>query len=75
MHQNLRKGVPIMAADGHELGKVKEIRGAYFKVNAPMAADYWLACDAVSGESGEGVRVSFAREHLDANKYPEPATI
>ena len=75
MHQNLRHGASITASDGEHLGTVKEIRGAYFKVDAPMAPDYWLPCDVIAGDSNEGVRVSFAKESLDENKYPEPATV
>ena len=33
MHSNLMNGTTIYAADGKELGTVKEIRGAYFKVD------------------------------------------
>ena len=75
MHSNLMNGTTVYAADGKELGTVKEIRGAYFKVDAPMARDYWLACDAVRSTPGERVTVAFTEDLLDANKQPEPAAV
>jgi hypothetical protein len=75
MHANLRTGCSVLTADGDQLGTVKEVRGDYFKVDAPMATDYWLACDAVAGETGDAVRVHFTKDMLDQNKYAEPARI
>ena len=75
MHANLREGCPVITSDGEELGKVKEVRGDLFKVNASMAPDYWLACDSVTTDATSTVRVSFTKDQLDAHKRPEPATV
>jgi hypothetical protein len=41
-------GCPIFTQDGNHIGEVKEIRGRYFKVDAPMRPDYWLSRNAVA---------------------------
>ena len=43
-------GCPVFTADGDEIGRVKEIRGRYFKVDAPMRPDYWLIYDVLTGD-------------------------
>ncbi len=74
MHTNLRKGDPIVASDGQELGTLKEVRGDYFKVNTMMAPDYWLPCSCVSGSGTDGsVAVTFAKDQLDHYRSKEPA--
>lgn len=75
MHSNLMAGTVVLSSDGEALGKIKEIRGGYFKVDAPMARDFWLACESVATEAGDAVRVAFSKETLEANKQPEPAQV
>jgi hypothetical protein len=73
MHSNIREGTPILTFDGERLGEVKEIRGDFFKVDAPMAPDYWLACDCVTADGGNNLRVSFTKDQVDTYKRGEPA--
>ena len=62
-------GSEVYTMDGDKLGTVKEIQGAYFKVDAPMSMDYWLACECVRGGSlGDRTEVSFAKSELDTYK-------
>ncbi len=62
-------GCEIYSADGDKLGTVKEVQGAYFKVDAPMQPDYWLACDCVrGGTAGNRVEVAFQKSELDTYK-------
>ena len=75
MHSNLMNGTTVFASDGKDLGTVKEVRGDYFKIDAPIAKDYRLSCDAVTEAPGGRVSVAFAHDLLDANKQPEPATV
>jgi hypothetical protein len=66
-------GVPVRTSDGKELGKVKEVVGDCFKVDAPMQPDYWLANDAVIGNSTDGgVKLRFDRQQLDEAKHEGP---
>jgi hypothetical protein len=64
-----RIGCDVYTMDGDRLGTVKEVQGAYFKVDAPMSMDYWLACDCVRGGSGgDRVEVAFAKSELGTYK-------
>lgn len=74
MHANLRKGCPVFTSDGEELGQVKEVQGDYFKVDASMKPDYWLACSSVRTDTTSDVRVSFRKDQLDTYKRSEPAS-
>ena len=75
MHSNLMSGTTVYASDGRELGTVKEVRGTYFKIDAPLARDYWLSCDIVQQAPGGRISVAFTHDLLEANKQPEPATV
>jgi len=68
MNQRITEGQPVYDADGNELGTVKEVRGSYFKVDAPMAPDYWLRSDALSATGADGGIVVMA----GAEHYSEP---
>ncbi|MGK2964697.1 MAG: DUF2171 domain-containing protein [Tepidiformaceae bacterium] len=72
MHTNLATDTTIYTSDGEDIGKVKEVRGDLFKVNAAMQPDYWLPCATVATTDVEGVRVSFPKSALDANKREGP---
>jgi hypothetical protein len=62
-------GADIYTSDGDRLGKVKEVRGAYFKVDAPMHTDYWLGTECIrGGSSGGRVTVVFDKDHVEDYK-------
>ena len=67
-------GLPIYTEDGSEIGKVKEIRGRYFKVDAPMASDYWLREDCVGSARGGEIRLAVPHDRLDDYKVNESET-
>ena len=63
-------GCEVYTADGSKLGTIKEVQGVYFKVDAPMATDYWLANECVRGAGmGNRVDVSFDKGELDKHKH------
>lgn len=69
----IRIGAPVHTQDGKDLGKVKEVVGGCFKVDAPLRKDYWLANDCVIGNSSDGgVTLSFARDQLETAKQEGP---
>jgi len=70
VNQRIMKGQAVYDADGNELGTVTEVRGAYFKVDAPMQPDYWLRSDALSTTAkDEGLTVI-----ADAQRYDNADT-
>ncbi len=48
-----RIGSPVHARGGEVVGRVKEVREGWFKVNAPGQPDYWLGAELV-GSQDEG---------------------
>jgi hypothetical protein len=65
-------GERVVTSDGDELGKVKELSGSCFKVDASMQPDYWLATDCIATNTGAEVRLSFAKDRLGDAKVDGP---
>jgi len=65
-------GSPVFTQDGSEIGKVKEIHGQFFKVDAPFQPDYWLSEDHLASDSGSHVRLSFTEDRLSDYKLGDP---
>lgn len=63
-HSGLIEGAPVYGQNGDELGKIKEVRGQYFKVDAPMQADYWLRGDVVAAGGGGRVMLRVDKDQL-----------
>jgi hypothetical protein len=66
------QGANVMTADRERLGSVKEIVGECFKVDAPMAPDYWLASDTIATINGENIMLRYRREEIDDLKIDMP---
>ena len=58
-------GYPVFTEDGTQLGKVKEVQGDRFKVDAPMQPDFWLSTSAIASASGGQVMLSVNSDRLD----------
>jgi hypothetical protein len=69
---SINVGTPVVTADGKELGKVKEVSGSCFKVDAPMRPDYWLGSDLASNMSGGIIHLTISEEMLDEAKMDSP---
>ena len=66
------QGATVMTADHERLGTVKEISGDCFKVDAPMAPDYWLASDSIATISGNDILLRFIRKDINDLKMGIP---
>lgn len=65
-------GQDLYTRDGEHLGKIKEIRGAYIKVDAPMQPDYWLPASTLGQPLGNDGTVTFTKAELDTFKLDRP---
>jgi hypothetical protein len=65
-------GAPVLDRDGHQIGTVKEIEGSAFKVDVPLAFDYWLHFDGVQSASIDRVVMCVDRDHLDEFRLDSP---
>jgi hypothetical protein len=66
------QGATVMTSDHETLGKVKEIKGDCFKVDAPLAPDYWLGSDTIASITGDNILLRFPREDISEIKMGEP---
>ena len=55
---------PVFTRDGERLGEVKEMRGPYFKVAAPMRLDYWLQLSFAVPDAKGQVVMQFSKDEL-----------
>ncbi len=51
-------GSPVVASDGKEIGRVKEVQDGYLKVDVRWGRDYWLSFEEVlSADEGKTVLI------------------
>jgi hypothetical protein len=60
-------GWSIYTHDGQELGQVREVRGSYFRINAPREPDYWLDMEWIASSADGRLTMSFDRADLVAD--------
>jgi hypothetical protein len=65
-------GTKVVTMDGDELGKVKEISGDCFKVDARLQPDYWLGVDTIETTLPGEVRLRFTKGGLGDAKQEGP---
>ena len=58
-------GAKVVTADGKPLGKLMEIDGDCFKVDAPLQPDYWLNSKVVARTSPSEIHLSLPLKDLD----------
>ena len=68
---DVAEGCEIVTRDGDKIGTVKEVRGGYFKVNAPMQPDYWLQRQFVESNADGRIMLSFDKEDLGNYKVKD----
>ena len=65
-------GASVITADGYELGKLKEVRGTSFRIDAPWHRDYWLEADYIESMAGFTVLLRMAKDKVAALKTNRP---
>ncbi len=63
---------PVSTRDGQQFGYVKEIHGGYFKIDVPMARDFWLSREYIAENSLDSVVLSLRKDELDDHRLSEP---
>src|SRR5947199_2231768 len=64
----------IYTSDGKEIGRVKEVRDDFLKVDAPLAPDYWLREDCIGSRVGD-VRLRVPEHLLNDYMLDEPDSL
>jgi len=65
-------GAPIYTEDGEQIGHVREVDGAFLKVDVALQPDYWLPTSAVLSYTAERVTLAFKRDELGDRKLARP---
>lgn len=68
----LNEGATLITLDGDEIGRVKEVRGDFLKVDASWRRDYWLPAEYVHDASSEAVRLIIPTGAVKQYKLPRP---
>lgn len=66
-------GQDVYTRDGDHLGKVKEVQGDRFKIDASMQPDYWLPASALGRPLGNDLTVTFTKDQLGDHKVSAPS--
>ena len=67
-------GDEVFTRDGEKLGVVSERHGeTHFKVDAPMARDYWLACELLIEPGAGRAPMDFDADDLEAYQLDQPS--
>ena len=62
------RGDKVVTSDGEQLGKIKEVSGDCFKIDAPMQPDYWLATDTIASTLSGEIMLNFTKDSLGKEK-------
>ena len=68
---DIAEGCEVVTRDGDKVGTVKEVRGGYFKVNAPLQPDYWLQRQFVESNAEGRITLSFEKGELGDYKVKD----
>lgn len=63
---------PVFTADGDQFGYVKEVHGGYFKIDVPMAVDYWLSATYIAESTLDRVTLSLNKDELSEHRLSAP---
>lgn len=65
---------PVFSLDGEQVGFVKEIHGGYFKLDAPMARDYWLSTRYIADSTLDRIQLTLRKNEMDDHRLAAPGT-
>lgn len=63
---------PVTTSDGKQFGYVMELHGSYFKIDVPMARDFWLSQEYIAESSLDSVVLTLRKDELDEHRLAEP---
>lgn len=63
---------PVFSLEGQKVGFVNEIHGGYFKIDTPMARDYWLSDAYISESTLDRVQLTLRKAEMDKHRLSAP---
>jgi hypothetical protein len=68
-------GSLVVASDGKELGRVKDVQDGYLKVDARWARDYWLSFEEVLSADRQKTVLIIPSDELNLYKRKKPHAV
>lgn len=68
----LRPGMEVLAADGDELGRVKDVRSTDFLLERSMQRDVYVPFDAIRDISSDRIVLNVASDQVDNMGWENP---
>ncbi|MCM8748280.1 DUF2171 domain-containing protein [Thermomicrobiaceae bacterium CFH 74404] len=68
----LRPGMEVLAADGDELGWVKDVRSTDFLLERSMQRDVYVPFDAIRDISSDRIVLNVASDQVDSMGWENP---
>ncbi len=65
-------GTPVFSRDDQKIGYVREVHGGYFKVDAPMAKDYWLSATYIADSTLDRISLNLRKDEIDEHQLTAP---
>lgn len=65
-------GAAVYSSDGEQFAYVAEVRGGYFKLDVPMARDYWLSFEYIERATATEVHLNIRRNDVGEHQLEEP---
>jgi len=62
----------VFDSTGEEFANVKELSGGYFRLDVPMAPDYWLSRSYVASANEKDVHLSITKDEAGKHKLAAP---
>ena len=63
---------PVVTSDGHQFGYVKELHGGYFKLDVPMAKDFWLSQAYIADYNMDRVSLTLRKDEVEEHRLEAP---
>lgn len=63
---------PVITLDGDQYGYVKELHGGYFKIDVPMAKDFWLSQVYIGDYNMDRVTLTLRKDEIEEHQLEAP---
>lgn len=63
---------PVFSQDGQQVGFVSEIHGGYFKLDVPMAKDFWLSTVYIAESTLDRISLTLKKDEMEEHRLSAP---
>lgn len=70
--ETLALNTPVVTSDGAQFGLVSELHGGYFKIDVPMARDFWLSTAYIADNTMDRVTLTLRKDEVEEHRLEAP---